>query len=128
MSNQSLEVFSAFQGCTKWNPKETPYLEGSILAFIDIKHIEGTDKMLVVNAPFKEDDRYHIKPVFLHLTEELDTSLKIQNAELGKTVIIGAEGTRPFKYNESGNLVFDYDCDKSAPDAPVCNYSALVLK
>ena len=103
MSNQ-LEVFSEFRGCTKWDKEERPFLEGDIEAFIEVKHGKGTDKMLVINAHFPEND-YQGDLVCLPITEELDMSLKMQDAEVDDYIVIDSGVEVPVKYGKFGDLV-----------------------
>lgn len=119
MSNQ-LEIVSQFQGCTKWNQKENPFLEGDIKGFIEVKHTRGTDKMLVVNAFFPEYS-YQGELVFLPITEELDVSLKMQDAEVDDYIVIDSEVKVPIKYGEFGDLVL-IDKERSF-DSVVLDYA-----
>lgn len=122
MNNQSLEVVSeVVPKCANWNQEESPLLMGEIEAFIDVKHRNGNARMLIVS------DCSSPTFVSVSITESLNTSLKMQDAEVGDYIIIDsgveAQSAEHFqitnlvlinKVGADGLRDFDYQSFKSS--------------
>lgn len=105
MSNQ-LEVVSSkgFSKIVNWDQEQFPLLAGEIKAFIDVKHRNGNARMLIVS-----DDCFQSNPspelVAVPITESLNASLKMQDAEVGDYIAIDFEVEVPVQYGKYSNLV-----------------------